>query len=93
MPRLELYPFRFRDSVTGKWVRARYRAEQHEIAARYAEYEIVGLPEIREVDPDGRYFNPTRDEREKVSIDNIGRIMTTSRPLTRPSWPVAGIAI
>jgi hypothetical protein len=28
-------------------VRARYVAEQHEIAARYAEWEITGAPEIR----------------------------------------------
>jgi len=33
---LVLYPFRFRDTLTGKWVRARYVAERHEIAARRA---------------------------------------------------------
>ena len=27
-PRLELFPFRYRDPPTGKWIRARYRAEQ-----------------------------------------------------------------
>ena len=37
---------------------ARYRAKQHEIAARYAEWEIIGPPEIRDVDPDARYFSP-----------------------------------
>ena len=58
MPRLELFPFRYRDRVTGKWVRARYVAEPHEIAARYAEWEIIGPPEIRNVDPDARYFTP-----------------------------------
>jgi hypothetical protein len=57
-PRLELFPFRYRDPRTGKWVRARYVAELHEIAARYAEWEIVGPPEIRNVDPDARYFAP-----------------------------------
>ena len=36
-PRLELFPFRYRDPRTGKWVRARYRAERHEIEARYAQ--------------------------------------------------------
>ena len=41
-PRLELYPFRFRDPCTGKWIRARYVAELHEISARYAEWEIIG---------------------------------------------------
>jgi hypothetical protein len=58
MRRLELYPFRFRDPITGKWVRARYRAERHEIAARYAQYEITGPPEIRDGDPDAPRFTP-----------------------------------
>ena len=58
MPRLELFPFRYRESFTGKWVKARYRAERHEIAARYNEWEIIGPPEIRDVDPNARYFTP-----------------------------------
>jgi hypothetical protein len=58
MPRLELFPFRYRDLVTGKWVRARYRAERHEIALRHAEYEITGPAEIRDVDPGARRFAP-----------------------------------
>ena len=58
MPRLELFPFRYRDRVTGKWVKARYVAERHEIAARYTEWEIIGPPEIRDVDPHARYFTP-----------------------------------
>ena len=58
MPRLELFPFRYRNTVTGKWVKARYVAEPHEIAARYAEWEIIGPPEIRDVDPNARYFTP-----------------------------------
>ncbi len=57
-PRLELFAFRYRDARTGKWIRARYRAERHEIAARYVEWEIIGPPEIRDVDPEARYFNP-----------------------------------
>jgi hypothetical protein len=44
---LLLYPFRFVDPVTGKWVRARYVAELHEIAALYERWEINGGPEIR----------------------------------------------
>ena len=36
MPHLELFPFRYRDPLTGKWVKARYKAERHEIAARHA---------------------------------------------------------
>jgi len=53
---LTLYPFRFRDPLTGKWVRARYVAERSEIAARYAEWEITGAAEIRALA--GRAFNP-----------------------------------
>jgi hypothetical protein len=56
--RLDLYPFRYRDPRTGKWVRARYVAERHEIAQRYAEYEITGPAEIRDVDPDAQAFTP-----------------------------------
>lgn len=40
--RLVVYPFRYKDAGTGKWVRARYMAERDEIAARYAEWEITG---------------------------------------------------
>src|SRR5436190_6268077 len=60
MPRLELFPFRYRDPVSRKWVKARYVAERHVIAARYAEWEIVAPPEIREVDANARYFSPHR---------------------------------
>jgi hypothetical protein len=60
MPRLELFPFRYRSPITGKWVKARYVAEKHEIAARYTEWEIIGPPEIRDVHPHAGYFNPFR---------------------------------
>jgi hypothetical protein len=43
----ELYPFRFRDPRTGKWVRARHRATLAELASRYREWEVIGPPEIR----------------------------------------------
>jgi hypothetical protein len=39
-----LYPFRYRDPVTGKWVRARYRATRETIARRHAAWEITGPP-------------------------------------------------
>ena len=58
MPRLELYPFRYGDPRTGKGVSTRYRAERHEIAARHAEWEIIGPAEIRDVDPEARAFTP-----------------------------------
>ena len=50
-PLLLLYPFRLIDPVSGRWVRARYKAERHEILERYGEgsYEITGAPEIRRV--------------------------------------------
>jgi hypothetical protein len=43
--------------VTGKWVKARYVAERHEIAARYAKWAIIGTPEIRDVDPGAALFH------------------------------------
>src|SRR5437762_10900487 len=45
------YPFRFFDDVTKKWTRARYVAELHVIAERYAQWEIIGPPEIRSGSP------------------------------------------
>ena len=30
-----LVPFRYRDPLRGKWMKARYVAERHEITARY----------------------------------------------------------
>jgi hypothetical protein len=35
--RLELFPFRYRDPLTGKWATARYVAERQDIAARHTE--------------------------------------------------------
>ena len=58
----EVFPFRYRDPRTGKWVKARYKATPDEIAARYAEWEIVGPGEVRR--PRTDYFNPSRREGE-----------------------------
>ena len=55
---IALYPFRFLDPVSGRWVRARYRAERHVIEQRYAKWEITGEPEVRRVDGGG--FSPWR---------------------------------
>jgi hypothetical protein len=44
---LVLYPFRFRDPVSGRWQRARYVTALDEIMARYAEWELCGPPENR----------------------------------------------
>ena len=60
-PLLLLYPFRFVDPLTGRWVRARYKAERHELVQRYAQWEIIGAPEIRRVGSDmSGTFNPFR---------------------------------
>ena len=60
MARLDLFSFRYRDSRTGSWVRARYGPELAEIQQRYSEWELLGPPEIRHVPDDGRVeqFNP-----------------------------------
>ena len=56
---LELYPFRFRDPLTGKWVRARHKLEVPAIQRRYADWETTGPPEVRMVTPRGAEpFNP-----------------------------------
>ena len=49
VPTLEVYPFRFRDPLTGKWVRARHKLQVPALQRRYAEWEITGAPEIRHV--------------------------------------------
>lgn len=56
---IELFSFRYRDPFTGRWIRARYKAERHEIAARYAEWEILGA-EMRDARPGTASFNPFR---------------------------------
>ena len=44
---LVVYPFRYKDARTGRWVKARYKADRTEIAVRYAEWEIIGPGEER----------------------------------------------
>ena len=59
MPTLALYPFRFRDPLTGKWVRARHKLQVPVLQRRYAEWEIVGPPETRHVtETSAQPFNP-----------------------------------
>jgi hypothetical protein len=55
---LILYPFRLRDAVTGKWYRARWVAELHEIEKLGG--VVDGEPEIRER-TDGAGFQPYRN--------------------------------
>jgi len=57
---IEVLPFRYRDARAGRWVKARYMATADEIAARYAEWEIIGPGEKRRLI--GGYSNPVRRE-------------------------------
>jgi hypothetical protein len=49
MPALVLYPFRFRDPFTGKWIRARHKMQVPVLQRAYAEWEITGAPEVRHI--------------------------------------------
>jgi hypothetical protein len=83
--------------VTGKWVRARYVAERHVIAERYAEFEIIGSPEIRDVHPDARYFNPANVERrmDRAAVGNVGAVIAVARSAVGECrrLVIAGIAV
>jgi len=96
MHRLELFPFRFRDPLTGKWVRARYKASLADLEQRYGggRYEITGPPEIREVDPGARYFNPLRgeDQAGRAASSNLGPFFANAPPVERQVFPVVGVA-
>lgn len=63
MPTIQLYPFRFRDQRTGKWIRARYLAQVPVIQRQYAEWEPIGPAEIRDApdNPTLDYFSPFRN--------------------------------
>ena len=54
---LYLYEFRYRCPRTGKWRKARYRAELHQIRERYAEFELDGGPMVISGPTEG-HFNP-----------------------------------
>jgi hypothetical protein len=43
-PLLKLYPFKYRDPVSGVWTKARYKATLEDICARYAEWMIDASP-------------------------------------------------
>ena len=49
-------PFSLSRIIYGQVGQGALRAGRHEIAARYAEWETIGPPEIRDVDPGARYF-------------------------------------
>jgi hypothetical protein len=69
MPTLVLYLFRFRDPLTGKWVRARHKLQMPALQRQYAEWEITGAPEIRDVTPSPiEHFNPFRPPASRAYI-------------------------
>jgi hypothetical protein len=79
---LVLYPFRYRHELTGKWVKARYVAEPHVIAERYAEWEIIGPPEIRR--SVGGHFNPWRPTgllEQAAIVERSPSLLDDERPL------------
>ena len=89
MPRLELFPFRYRDPRTGRWVRARYVAERHEIAERHPEgWEIIGPAEVRNVDPNARAFSPFKAMMDAGLHATASRLRRYNRPSTwsKRSW-------
>jgi hypothetical protein len=56
---LVLYPFRYRDLLTGNWVRARHKMQVPELQRQYSEWEITGALEIRRVtETSVQPFNP-----------------------------------
>ncbi len=59
VPTLALYPFRFRDPLSGKWVRARHKMQVPEMQRHYPDWEITGAPEFRHVTESSvQPFNP-----------------------------------
>ena len=59
MPTFALFPFRFRDPLTGKWVRARHKMQVPELQRHYADWEITGAPELRRItETSVQPFNP-----------------------------------
>jgi len=46
-PLLRLYPFKYRDPISGTWIKARYKATLEDIRARHADWMIAGEPEVR----------------------------------------------
>ena len=53
-----LLPFRYRDPLSGRWIKARCNATREDIAADHAEWEIIGPAEVRS--GNGGAFSPYR---------------------------------
>jgi hypothetical protein len=90
---LALFAFRYRNLITGKWQRARYVAERHVIAERFAEFEIVGPPEIREARANARYFSPHSKLMMNAELKRFSESPPELQPhLTKPPAIDAGEA-
>ena len=76
MAPLELFPFRFRDPVTGKWQRARYVAALAEISSRYEGWELIGPAEVRADEP-MKMFTPHHPWLEIRATDRCPELATT----------------
>src|SRR5205823_2413689 len=80
------YPFRFFDDVTKKWTSARYVAELHVIAERYAQWEITGPPEIqtRGGEHDGSIRGPSYPRNQQLNCVRTRNLRPTRRGVSRP---------
>ena len=62
--RLELYRFRYFDTLRQRWLQGRYVLEAAAIRCQYPEYDLIGPPEIRHIDARiTEQFNPFRSSR------------------------------
>ena len=55
---------------------------------RYAEFEIIGAPEIRRADADARYFIPLRDERalRSATVSNVATVIAVPQAGSVGVW-------
>ena len=82
LSQLEGEPQIFRDPVTHKWVKARYKAERQELVARYAEWEIIGQPEYRRASGVG--FNPSVTQLVRQLRKNFAQYLALTPLLKTP---------
>jgi len=62
--RLEVYRFRYFDTLRHRWLHARHVLEAPAIRCKYPEYDLINPPEIRHVDARvTEQFNPFRSSR------------------------------
>ena len=100
MRRLELYAFRFRDLLTCKWVRARHKLLAPEIQRRYSEWELIGAPEIQNVEsaPNIVQYNPfpaellgRRSRPTTATLVEVQNVVTRSPPNHPVLWQPGGV--